>query len=247
MRVKIKSYSGIQIPVLMYHQIGAMPAKTLYPGKYVTEAVFDQHLRILKRFGKKLVSIEEAEIAARSKSGMNLVVMTFDDGYKSFSELVVPKLVEFGGKGTVFIVTDQVGKTNKWDTDLGDAPENLLTWDELRSVQKLGFTVGAHTKTHCHLDQLDPEIARDEILGSREKIESELSSKCDLFCYPYGGQSLSVRQAVQNSGFRYGFATTKGGYSPEKDPFSIPRVTIRCDTNGAVFLYKLWRVYAFDR
>src|SRR6185312_10355483 len=68
------------------------------------------------------------------------VVLTFDDGYRSFRQYAYPVLKELGFPGTLFVYTDYVG-----------AGRNALSWQELRELAAEGFDVQAHSKTHGDL------------------------------------------------------------------------------------------------
>jgi peptidoglycan/xylan/chitin deacetylase (PgdA/CDA1 family) len=62
-----------------------------------------------------------------------------------------------------------------------------LSWGAVRSLASTGVEFGAHTKTHPILSALaDPEELREEIAGSKARIESELDRPVLHFCYPNG-------------------------------------------------------------
>ena len=231
----------------MYHEIADVPRETLYPGKYVPESLFQRHLQLLKKMGKNIVSLETALAMLDSETAHRAIVMTFDDGYRSFAETATPAILAQNGTAIVFVVSDCVGGTNQWDTQLGDMQESLMSWDQIREVKKSGMVIGAHTKNHVHLDQCELSVTEEEIIGSKSAIESEIGEPCSVFCYPYGGYNRNIQSIVKKAGFDYAFATLKGGLSHSKDRFALPRVAMRCDTSPAIFVYKLWRLYAFDR
>jgi peptidoglycan/xylan/chitin deacetylase (PgdA/CDA1 family) len=62
-----------------------------------------------------------------------------------------------------------------------------LSWGGVRALAKSGVEFGAHTKTHPILSALtDPKELRDEIAGSKARIESQLGRPVLHFCYPNG-------------------------------------------------------------
>ena len=68
------------------------------------------------------------------------VVLTFDDGYRSFRDFAYPVLKELRFTATLFVYTDYVG-----------AGRNALSWDDLKALAAEGFDVQAHSKSHGDL------------------------------------------------------------------------------------------------
>lgn len=68
------------------------------------------------------------------------------------------------------------------------AHELFMDWTELGEIAALpGCTIGAHTKTHPKLAQMDATAATREISEGRDIIRQRLGVKVDHFAYPYGG------------------------------------------------------------
>ena len=80
-----------------------------------------------------------------------------------------------------------------------------LSWDAVRLLAASGVEFGAHTKTHPILSALtDPEELREEIAGSKARIESELVRPVLHFCYPNGKmQDIGVAAAESCAGRRH--------------------------------------------
>jgi peptidoglycan/xylan/chitin deacetylase (PgdA/CDA1 family) len=101
-----------------------------------------------------------------------------------------------------------------------EAPEHYqpLRWDEVRSLARSGVEFGAHTRTHPILSKmLDTRELRDEIIGSKKRIEEELSLPVFHFCYPNGRAddiNDAVVAVVQDANFRTA-VTTEGGLNLE--------------------------------
>lgn len=66
--------------------------------------------------------------------------------------------------------------------------EMALSWDDARRLASDPLvTINAHTARHYVLSKLDEDVARQEILTGRERIEAELQQEVRHFAYPYGG------------------------------------------------------------
>jgi peptidoglycan/xylan/chitin deacetylase (PgdA/CDA1 family) len=60
----------------------------------------------------------------------------------------------------------------------------MLTWDQVRRLSRYGHTAGSHTLTHPNLAHVqDSELSR-ELMGSKSKLEKELSAPVVHFSYP---------------------------------------------------------------
>lgn len=73
----------------------------------------------------------------------------------------------------------------------------MLTSEHLRTMRAAGMEIGAHTRTHPVLSQLGDEEIYDEVSGSLQALEKELSERPALFAYPYGGVADFDDRAVQ--------------------------------------------------
>jgi peptidoglycan/xylan/chitin deacetylase (PgdA/CDA1 family) len=89
----------------------------------------------------------------------------------------------------------------------------MLSWDEVRALRGLGFSIGAHTVTHSVLSRLTPDRAWDEIHGSKTAIEKVLDGPVSAFAYPNGGPedyNTSVQELVRKAGFSCAVTTRRG-------------------------------------
>lgn len=223
------------VPVLMYHRMGRAPKGTIVAGQYVPDALFKNHLKLIRWMGFETVHAAEAMAAAQG------IMLTFDDAYQTVFDRALPLLTALNWRATTYVVTDQIGGTNDWDVKIGDVVEPLMSRDQLLTWMAHGHKVECHSASHAHLTQLDDEQLHREIFGCRDELEAAMGSPVDSFCYPYGNEDLRVRQAVEQAGFRFGFATTKGAWTSQTDPYRIPRINCRRDTWTPILFLKLRR------
>jgi peptidoglycan/xylan/chitin deacetylase (PgdA/CDA1 family) len=109
------------------------------------------------------------------------VLLTFDDGYRSFLQYALPVLKELGFSATLFIYTDYVG-----------AGGNAFTWADLKKLQQEGFDVQAHSKSHGDMVRAASESASEynrrleaELTQPRALFQKYLGFAPDILAYPY--------------------------------------------------------------
>jgi peptidoglycan/xylan/chitin deacetylase (PgdA/CDA1 family) len=152
-----------------------------------------------------------------------------------------------GLSGTVFLVSDLLGRTNEWDERAGDAREELMSLAEVLEAREQGIEFGSHTRCHADLLAVDRDTAIEEIAGSKRRLEDALKAPMGVFCYPYGHYNRDVRSMVEGAGYVAACATTKGVVTPSADLFALNRINVRSDTSLPVLLYKLVRGVALGR
>ena len=79
-----------------------------------------------------------------------------------------------------------------------------MTPAHLRRMRQAGMGIGAHTRSHPHLDRLPPELHAEEVSGSRADLEQILEEPVTDFAYPNpggGGEALPpARASVEKAG-----------------------------------------------
>lgn len=152
------------------------------------------------------------------------VALTFDDGFASTAEIAAPLLARHHLPATVFVVTEHVGGTNAWRGacahDIPTLP--LMDWATLGRMAEQGMAIGAHTRTHPVLTDLDPAALADEIGGSAARIREELGVHPAAFAYPYGAVNERVAREVRE--FRWAVTTELRPLGPRERPHTLPRL-----------------------
>ena len=106
-----------------------------------------------------------------------VVILTFDDGYKSQYSNAKPILDKYGFKASFYIVCNYVGS--------GD---NRMTWEEIKSLQQEGHDIASHTMNHDDLSTLPPEKVEYEVSQSKQCLLDQ-GIKPKSFAYPFNGGS----------------------------------------------------------
>ncbi len=119
-------------------------------------------------------------------------------------------------------------------------PSRVLDWDELRALREEGVSVGAHTRHHVALAQVDEDRARAEIRQSLDDLGRELGEKPFALAYPYGIHDSAVLRIAKEEGCLLAFTTEDGLSRPGRtDPLRLPRTNITPRTSAAVFRLRM--------
>ena len=112
-----------------------------------------------------------------NNSNQKVVILTFDDGYKSQYSNAKPILDKYGFKATFSIVCNYVGN--------GD---NRMTWEEIKSLRQEGHDIASHTMNHDDLSKLPPQTVEYEVDQSKQcLLDQGINPKS--FAYPFNGGS----------------------------------------------------------
>jgi peptidoglycan/xylan/chitin deacetylase (PgdA/CDA1 family) len=226
--------------VLCYHAVSPTWAADLS----VTPERLQHQLRRLLSHGYRGATFAQALTAP---SARRLVVVTFDDAYRSVFELALPILARLGLPGTVFVPTAFAGSEQPmaWpgiDHWLeGPHRDELvpMSWRELRELRGRGWEVGSHTVSHPRLTSLgDEELAR-EVGESRLACDEGIGARCASIAYPYGDVDSRVVAAARAAGYEFGAALPVRAHRPR--PLEWPRVGVYHGDSGWRFALKASR------
>jgi len=208
------------VSILMYHSIGEdAPRHQAGDGAFytVTSASFERHLRQLHNSEVMCVGLDDLltwhlqqrEVPDRT------VVLTFDDGDATHATRALPAMRAAGVTGTFFIVPALVGRPG------------YVTWDQVRALRDAGMTIGSHGLTHAHLTELDVPAIRDELVHSKQQLESELQHAVRFFSAPGGFYDETVRSLVREAGYAAACTSRIDWVHRHDDPYDWARFAVR--------------------
>lgn len=215
------------IPILTYHQIEQAPAKgAAFRSLYVSPGAFARQMAMLSALGYRGLSMSALAPYLTGERSGKVVGITFDDGYLNNLTHALPVLARHGFSATCYAVSQQLGKTNAWDLETGIVQTPLMTASHLRQWLAGGQEVGAHTRHHVRLTQLDAARCRDEIVLCKSELEGLLDAPVRHFCYPYGDYAESHVAIVQVAGFDSATTTRRSRVTACEGMMQLPRVPV---------------------
>ena len=125
----------------------------------------------------------------------------------------------------------------------------MLSWDEIREMQRHGIAFGAHSLTHPDLTRLPSDRVEAEICDSRTIIEDALGAAAACFAYPYGRYDYRSREIVRQH-FACACSDKLGLTTRGSDLYALERVDayyLRTDRLFNVMLTRLFPWYIVAR
>lgn len=208
-----------RVPILMYHhiRINPRPNDPIWAALNVSVEQLDSQLQYLVSHGYHIITLDDLYPALSGRSALpsNPIILTFDDGYRSFYDNAFPLLKKYHARAVEFVITAVL-----------TAPA-YLTWDEIAEMDQTGLVqFAAHTRHHPNLPDLSHAAIVDEIKGSKDDLEAHLKKSVNWFAYPYGSYSQTIIQVVQEAGFFGAVSTIYGSVQSNEKIFLLPRIMV---------------------
>jgi peptidoglycan/xylan/chitin deacetylase (PgdA/CDA1 family)/nucleoid-associated protein YgaU len=203
------------VPVLAYHNMGPEDRGRLVIGV----RKFEAQMKALRAEGFQSVSLSDylEFTAGRKQLARKSVLITFDDGYRSFIQYARPILKDYGFSATLFVYTDFVGGGG-------------MSWKELSAMVAQGFDVQAHSKSHSSLRRKEGELRQAyakrieaELAYPAEQFRKQLGRASDVLAYPYGDTDDELLPYVVKYGYVAAFTVRRQSNPAWAYPLKISR------------------------
>jgi len=197
---------------------------------------FNAHLRYLKKQGWHTLLFRDLHNVSFLPE--KTIVLTFDDGYADNYEGAFLALAENDMKATWFITTDCIGKHAHW---MGppSTQTQMLTAQQLVQMEKEGMEIGSHTCSHPDLTTLSYQQQRNEMIQSKQILESLIHGKISSFAYPYGRYNDASIAAATDADYQLACTSDPGWFGSEKNPLLVRRITIFANDSVSTLARKL--------
>ncbi|MBV8587093.1 MAG: polysaccharide deacetylase family protein [Verrucomicrobia bacterium] len=209
-------------PFLMMHKVGDLPKDANRPQLYVSAPSLRRLLVKFRRHGFQAVLPSALTTGNLSKC----FAVSFDDGYETTLTIAAPMMTEMGISAINYLVPDRFGQTNIWDRGRDSTPGRLMDRGQVKEWLALGHEIGAHTLTHPDLRSLSLSEAREEIVGSKKKLEDWFGREVRHFAFPYGYYDNSIVELVLDAGLTTAATTVPGLVQAGDDPFRLKRYNV---------------------
>tara|TARA_B100001121_G_scaffold150810_1_gene131930 strand:- start:4162 stop:5085 length:924 start_codon:yes stop_codon:yes gene_type:complete len=194
----------------MYHRFN----ESKYPSTNIQMDIFEKQMQVIKNLNYNFYNpnliINEFNKPKTSKK----ILITIDDGFKSFYTEAWPYLKKNKIPFILFISTEPVGKNG------------YMNWEEIKEIEKFNFAlIGHHSHTHEYLIDMEYSDFINDIEIASRIFKEKLGYVPEIFSYPFGEYSKNMRDYISNK-FQIAFGQHSGVIDLNKDKFELPRFPI---------------------
>lgn len=194
---------------LVYHRFG----DNRYLSTNTSVDAFEEHLKYLTNNG--FVTYTASEVVKQHKEAGKKIVITIDDGFKSFYINGLQLLKKYNCKATIFINTESVG----WN--------DYLNWDEIKDLYDKGIEIGSHSHKHDYFlnypDSLRETYFLHDLEISEKLFKDSLGFVPIVYAYPYGEFDEEMASVLNERGYKLAFAQNSGVWGALTNNYAIPR------------------------
>ena len=195
---------------LMYHRFN----ENKYPSTNIRMGVFKEQIQIINDLNYTFYDpknfVSQFDVPKNKKK----ILITIDDGFKSFYKEAWPYLKENKIPFILFVSTEPVGRNGYMD------------WNEIKEIEKFDFAfIGHHSHTHEYLIDMNNSNFIDDIEVASKIFKDKLGYVPEIFSYPFGEYSKYMKEYISKN-FKVAFGQHSGVIDVNKDKFELPRFPI---------------------
>ena len=185
----------------------------------LSESQFERHIKYLYENDYIVYTMKDIKeyLDGNLDVSKKAVVLTFDDGYKNFNDVVKPILEKYGYHGTCFVIGKHV-----IDDKEKFLKENDLIFDEYVSYYSHSYDL--HRKSKKGLDR---KIIEDL---SFEDIDLDFKKNCvdsTYFAFPYGRSVEGIEEVLEKNHVELAFSYNDFRHLTIQDNrYEIPRYMV---------------------
>ena len=199
------------IIVLMYHRFN----ENKYPSTNIKLADFVEQINLIKKNQFKFVNPNDFDNNLLNEKNTKKILITVDDGFKSFYDHAWPILKKEEIPFIIFINTREVGT------------RGYMNWDQIKEIAKEQFVhIGNHGYSHEYLVDMKNDEIMNDINRATADFKNNIGYNSFFFSYPFGEYSNNLKAIVKNLGFKYAFGQHSGVVDETKDFYELPRFPI---------------------
>ncbi|MDX1680513.1 MAG: polysaccharide deacetylase family protein [Akkermansiaceae bacterium] len=215
---------GVRVSVLGYHDFTTDEPET---EMRIRADKFRRQMQLIRQLGITVISLEDFHAWKQGKKAIpeKSILITVDDGWKSFHEIAHPILKEFDYPYTLFLYKDYV-----------DGGGRALTTPMIREMVKEGATIGSHSVSHPYPvafkqqerkgEEAYLKFLRTEMGESKRFLERRFRTPITTYSYPGGYVTEEMLPLVSELGYDYAFTTQPGKVKRSDDNNALPRFMI---------------------
>ncbi len=202
--------------IFVYHRFG----DTRHPSTDTSIDVLKKQFRYFKKNGYEVVPLSRLVDALKKGEEIpqSWVVLTIDDGYRSFYENGLPIFREFGYPFTLFVYTKAT------EEGYGD----YMSWEQVKEAMRYG-EIGFHSHSHPHMVSKSDAYLKNDFKEGLDLMRMRLGFTPKYFAYPYGEYDGRVKKIAESFGFEAICNQNVGAVSNRSERFDLDRIALTGD------------------
>ncbi|QCD45843.1 polysaccharide deacetylase family protein [Campylobacter rectus] len=186
-----------------------------HPSTNISSKNLREQFDYFKEKGYEIVPLSKLVDAIKNGEPVsdNWVVLTVDDGYKSFYEKGLPIFLEYGYPFALMVYVEASARK------YGD----FMTFEQIKEVEKYG-EVGYHSYGHPHMVGLNEEKLKNDFEDGISKFEKNMGYKPRYFAYPFGEYNDRVRDMAIDYGIEVILSQNSGAVAANSDLHELDRI-----------------------
>lgn len=216
--VQKKNTKGI--PVMMYHWFyddtkGEDITKKPNNHNYISKTNFEKQIKYLVDNNYYFVTWDELNDYIDKKIDLpeKSIILTDDDGVKSFYEIAYPITLKYNVPITSFVITNKVVWKNYLNKDHLDMQSHTDSM-HVRSCTKGKWDGKAMCESYKNI--------YNDLMTTKDKLKDNPT----IFAYPFGHYSDDFIKALKDSGFKMAFTINSGRVKKGANKYKLPRVRV---------------------
>lgn len=215
--------------ILAYHSVDDQRARTS-----VSPRRFVRQMCLLRARSVRCLTVSQL---LADNDPTPAVALTFDDGFRSVHEVVLPVLNDLGYVATAFPIVAGLGKRTAWRMDGDELPTyDLMTASQVTELATAGWEIGSHTLNHQCCVQRDADDLGRDLTESRARLQDLLAVPITGLAYPQGCHDVDACRAAADSGYAWACTTAPGALSATAGRYDLGRVTVGYNTSMVRFV-----------
>lgn len=228
-RLYLFAFPHNRLVILMYHQI----EKESHEDLTVSLRNLEDQFSYLSR--KKYTCQFFSELTTSTKKN---IIITFDDGYRNNLEYLPSLLKKYNLKATIFIPTGFI--------ENGYKNYPMMTFDEIRNLDKKYFEIALHTHTHENLKNRSFDLIEKDLEKNMQILDAHSIAYSKVLAYPYGKypnkeeEKTAFFSILKKIGIDFAVRIgNRVNYYPTQHPYELCRVDIKGKDSIIKFKLKL--------
>ena len=203
------------IPILLYHYVEYVTDErdTNRKSLNIEPHIFEQQIETLRGAGYTFITPKDIPVVLKDYSDTRYVILSFDDGYRSFYTSAYPILKKQNVPAVNYLIAGMLNQ-----------PNYLFGWQVTEMAKGGLLEVGLHGYNHQTVTSQSESVLRANLDKGLAILEELTGSKPVSYAYPYGVHDQKSIDVVKDLGLTNAVTIDKGNLVDPDKLYLIPRI-----------------------